>query len=45
MVNRTSAASPPDEGYSHPPEFRHVHLFPRILVSTYDNTWVVSVKK
>ena len=45
MVNRAPTASPPDERYPRPPELRHVHFFPRILVSTYDDARVVSVKQ
>lgn len=45
MVNCASTAPSPDKGYPHPPEFRHVYLLPGVLVSTYDNTWVVSIKQ
>ena len=45
MINRASSAPPPDEGYPRSPELFHVYFFPRVLVSTYDHAWVVSVKE
>lgn len=45
VVHRAPSAPSPDEGYSRSPEFCHVYFLPRVLVSTYDHTRVVSVKQ
>ena len=45
VVNRASSTSSPDEGYSRLPKFRRVYFLPRVLVSTYDHAWVVSVEQ
>ena len=45
VVNRATSAPSPDEWYSRSPEFCHVDFLPRVLVSTYDHAWVVSIKQ
>jgi hypothetical protein len=45
MVHGPSTTAPAYEGDASATEGRKVHFFPRILVSAYDDAWLVAIEE